>query len=99
MTGYKVVLTLRARQDIQASIKWYNVKQKGLGKRFYQFVKQAISTLHLIPFFQVRYSEVRCLKVKRFPYLVHYVIEDDTIYILAVICTYQDPEKHWVDLK
>lgn len=99
MTGYKVVLTLRARQDIQASIKWYNIKQKGLGKRFHQFVTQAISTIQSIPFFQVRYLEVRCLKVKRFPYLIHYIIEDDTIYILAVISTHQNPDDHWVDFK
>lgn len=98
MTSYPVIVTHKARVDIQATVRWYNSKQKGLGKRFYFFFNQAISTLQSTPFFQIRYDEIRCLKIKRFPYLIHYLVDDEHVYILAVISTHQDPEKHWIDL-
>ncbi len=96
MKAQRIILTQRARQDIQASIKWYNSKQKGLGKRFHAFLKEAISNIENTPRFQVRYDDVRCLKVKRFPYLIHYIIEDETVYILAIISTHQNPDEHWL---
>ena len=97
MKPYKVILTLRARQDIQETIKWYNSRQRGLGRKFHAFLKLAISTIKASPFYEVRYAEIRCFKIKRFPYLIHFIVEQDTVYVLAVICTHRDPEKHWLE--
>ncbi|MDO8929033.1 MAG: hypothetical protein Q7W54_08595 [Bacteroidota bacterium] len=50
--------------------------------------------------FAVRYDEIRCLKVKKFPYAIHYQIleQQKTVSIKAVFCTYQNPEK-WEERK
>ena len=50
-------------KDIQEGIDWYNEKQSGLGKRFYFEVRAAFTTLRRMPYFQVRYDDVRCLPI------------------------------------
>jgi hypothetical protein len=44
-------------------------------------------------FASFRYEDVRCAQVPKFPYLVHYTINEDTrtIFIAAVYSTYQQP--------
>lgn len=95
MRTSKVVISSRAKGDIQEVISWYNVKQPDLGKRFHKLIKQAISIISLNPHFAIKYDDVRCLKVKKFPYLIHYIIDGEVVYILAVICTHRNPEEHW----
>lgn len=97
MKATDVILTYRAKKDIQEAISWYNKKQKGLGKRFHACLKKAIARIEATPKFEIRYNRVRCLKVQRFPYLIHYIIEDNIVFILAVISTHQNPDEHWIN--
>ena len=84
--------------DIQEGINWYNSRQKGLGKRFHSSVKQEYNILRKTPHFRVRYEGVRCLPMRKFPYMIHYIIEEDKkiIVVIGVINTYKDPAK-WVE--
>jgi hypothetical protein len=73
---YKLVVQPAARIDIQDSIAWYNRQQKGLGRRFHSTVKESFDHLRTNPFFQNRYSAVRCLPLKKFPFMVHFTVEE-----------------------
>lgn len=54
---------------------WYNNKRPGLGSRFFKAVKDQTIRIKKNPFSAaLRYDDVRCAKVKGFPYLVHYKI-------------------------
>jgi len=79
--------------DIQEGIHWYNSRQKGWGKRFFNAVQQEYKTLRINPGFQVRYDEVKCLPVKKFPYMIHYYVNEKskTVVIMGVINTYLNP--------
>ncbi|OQX75926.1 MAG: hypothetical protein B6D61_09565 [Bacteroidetes bacterium 4484_249] len=92
---YKLNIKPEAHQDIQEGIDWYNSKQTGLGKRFHVAVKQEFWTLRKIPFFQVRYDGIRCLPLKKFPYMIHYILEENKkqIIVLGVVNTYKNPIK------
>jgi hypothetical protein len=79
---------------LQENIDWYNKKQRGLGSRFFKAVKEQITRIKKNPYtISVRYDDIRCAKVKKFPYLVHFGIFQDLkiIKVMAVLSTYRDP--------
>ncbi len=85
-----------AFEDIQKAVDYYNQKQEGLGKRFFITVDQHFDFLKKnYTSCAVRYDDIRCMKVKKFPYAIHYriVMQQKTVSIKAVFCTYQDPAK------
>lgn len=90
---YKVVIQPEVFDDIQEGIDWYNSRQNGLGKRFFSAVQQEFKTLRINPGFQVRYDEVKCLPVKKFPYMVHYYVNEQSkiVVIMGVINTNLNP--------
>ena len=97
MQSYEILIEERALLDIHQGFEYYETLQPGLGVRFNQSVFHSFETLQLNPFYQVRYDEVRCLPVKKFPYMVHYKVNElkGIVNVLAVINTYRDPDKTW----
>lgn len=92
---YKIIYASEVYDDLQQAIDFYNSRQKGLGARFFKTVKIQISKIKSNAFgFQVRYSDVRCLPLIKFPYTIHYrpFPETNTIKIIAIFCDYLDPE-------
>jgi len=67
----------QAKVDIQEQIHFYNDKQKGLGKRFHNDVKSTFKSIRKNPFYQIRYKDVRCLPLKKFPTMVHYTLDEN----------------------
>ncbi|MCF8427959.1 MAG: type II toxin-antitoxin system RelE/ParE family toxin [Bacteroidia bacterium] len=94
--AYKIILEPGAFSDIQESIDYYNKKQIGLGKRFHQIVKSSFDAIKISPYYQIRYSNVRCFYTKPFPFLIHFSLNEQAkiIHILAVLHTSKDP-KNW----
>jgi len=93
---YKVIISDSAKVDIEESALWYNHKQKGLGKRFTQSIKDCIVSIKLQPeSFQIRYKNNRAAIPYKFPYLVIYYIDDnnETISIIAVFHSSQNPKR------
>ena len=73
---YSLEIKKEAHQDIQSGINWYDSRQKGLGKRFHSAVKKGYEVIRSNPYFQVRYENVRCLSVRKFPYMLHYIVNE-----------------------
>lgn len=95
MSGsFEVVVLEPALVDIQAAIDFYDEQQIGLGRRFETELNQFLTTIETLPFFQVRYNIVRCLPLKRFPFMVHFsVLEEECIVqIHAVLHTSMSPD-------
>ncbi|MEX2602741.1 MAG: hypothetical protein WD361_00995 [Gracilimonas sp.] len=68
---YTIKIEKEAEQDIQNGINWYNEQEFGLGRTFYTAVKQHFEKLRINPFFQIRYDNIHCLPLKRFPFMIH----------------------------
>lgn len=94
MKSFKIKLNPSAKEDIQESIKWYNSKVPGLGKNFHQEIKNAFEAIRLTKFYQVRYDEVRCLPIKKYPYMIHFSVDEANLQIIirAVFNTHRDPK-------
>jgi hypothetical protein len=92
---FNVIYASAVYDDIQHAIDFYNSRRKGLGLQFYKSLKNRISFIKTNAFaFQIRYADVRCVPLPKFPYTIHYRLYQDTntIQVLAVFCDYQFPE-------
>lgn len=98
--SFHVILNTGVADDIQEAVDYYKNKEKSLGLKFYQSAKNTIKTLtDDALLYQIKYKDVRCVKVSIFPYLVHYVVDkkENLVRVYGVICTYKNPDKHWVE--
>jgi plasmid stabilization system protein ParE len=92
---YKIKIEPEALADIQNISDWYNAKKAGLGKRFQYTTIRQINTLNKDPhIYAVRYNEIRCMGIKKFPYMAHFYINNETatVEVLAVFSTDRDPK-------
>lgn len=89
---YKIQVDEDAFQDIIDASLWYEEQSIGLGKRFRVQVMKQISGLKKNPLiFAVRYSDVFCVRVDKFPFLIHYIVEANCVYIYSVFHTSRNP--------
>ena len=96
---FTIDIELEAFEDIQKAVDYYNQKQNGLGKHFLNTVDQHFDFLKKnYTSCAMRYDDIRCMKVKKFPYAIHYRIvkQQKVVSIKAVFCTFQNPDK-WED--
>jgi hypothetical protein len=99
--GFKLIYAAEVYDDLQQNIDWYNERQPGLGSRFFKAVKEQTARIKKNPYgIAIRYEEVRCAKVKGFPYMVHFKVFPDikTVKVTAVFSTHRDP-KIWEERK
>jgi len=95
MSPYKVKIDTEALLDIQEISDWYNKRVENLGLRFQKNVRLQIDTLkHNADSYGIRYYDVRCMLVKKFPFLIHYIIDEanETVEVFAIIHTSRSPK-------
>jgi hypothetical protein len=95
MKTYKLSIDDDALQDIQNATDWYNEQLYGLGKRFQKQATSQISGLKSsASLYAIRYADVRCMRLKTFPFMVHYTLNLDTLLVevFALIHTSRNPE-------
>lgn len=94
-TSYSLEVLPDAKQDVFDAVTWYNSKQTGLSERFLgelELVFQRIETLPL-HFMKVHRNSRQAL-LSKFPFAVHYFIENERIVVFAIIHTSRNP-KRW----
>jgi toxin ParE1/3/4 len=93
--NFSIVIDPRAIKDIQEAINYYDEQQIGLGAKFEALINKHLSALEKNPYFQIRYANVRCLSLNKFPFMVHFTIDEENklIEVRAVFHTSRDPKK------
>ena len=94
---YSVRFTQAARSELIDAQDWYEREAHGLGRRFLRAVDQVAERISANPLqFSVVYKNVRRALLRRFPYSLLYIIEDDTNTVLVIACFHasRDPS-HW----
>ena len=91
---FKVEILKRASLEIDEISEYYESLVDGLGTKFYIELSFYIETLHYIPFFEKKYKLIRVLPLKKFPYSIHFSVNESEkiVEIHAVTCDYQNPE-------
>ena len=94
MKKFRIKIDPLALADIQDITDQYNKQQEKLGNRFQETTIKQINKLAKYPnSFAIRYKEIRCIQVKKFPYMVHFSINEEPgfVEVLAVISTHRNP--------
>ena len=88
----KLIVTKEAEADILHGYISYEEKQEGLGGRFLKEIELACRRILPNPFlYQEVEPDIRRAVTHKFPYLVFYTFDEETVQILAVIHGSQDP--------
>jgi plasmid stabilization system protein ParE len=94
MPEYKIRIHSEAMDDLQEAIEWYEDQMSGLGSRFKkQVVKQIDKLKATAGIYSIRYGEVRCVVIEKFPFMIHFTIDDNHnhVDILAIFHTSRNP--------
>ncbi len=92
---YQILIEPDALQDIQNAIDYYDEELAGLGKKFEQALNKLFISLERSPFYAIRYSEVHCLPLKKFPFMIHFTVDEINLQVVirAVLHTALSPGK------
>lgn len=89
---YKIIVRPEAENDLKEAFSWYEDKREGLGYNFLLQVEAGLRFIERNP--EVCPSEYKGARkhfIKRFPYKMIYLIEGETIIVLAVIHAKRSP--------
>ncbi|PKP11440.1 MAG: addiction module toxin RelE [Bacteroidetes bacterium HGW-Bacteroidetes-4] len=96
---YKLVVKPKAEQDAKDAALWYNNKREDLGNEFLLAIEAQINAIHRNPNqFQIIYNSIRRALIARFPYGIFFIVEKNTIYVLAILHTFRNPQ-NWKNRK
>ena len=74
---------------------WYNGQQSGLGTEFRDTIDDLLGRLAENPRIYPRvYGEVHRAVLRRFPYVVYFLVDDFEVVVLAVLHSRRDPRIH-----
>ncbi|CAA6826387.1 MAG: Unknown protein [uncultured Sulfurovum sp.] len=94
MKTYSLYLTEDAQIDIYNSEKFYENKSPNLGTYFYDSIISDLDALkHYAGIHAIHFGLYRMV-TKRFPYVIYYNIEDNTVIVHAILHTRMDISSH-----
>src|ERR1041385_1473425 len=89
------VLRRVAEREFDDSIAWYEAQREGLGQEFRAAIEQYFQRIaeNAEWFPEVRGRVRRAVVLRRFPFVIHFLIEAARIWILSFFHTSRDPEQ------
>lgn len=94
--NYQVIISEAAESDIQDSFFWYKYRSESLAQLFIQHLDEVLQILLKNPNqFQERAKGLRVGFLRKFPFGVHYIIENKRVLVIGVFHTSRDP-KEWI---
>ncbi len=89
---YTIVIQPEAEADLDDAYEWYEEHRTGLGDQFLAAIEAAFDQLRKTASVQrIVYKSVRQSLVRRFPYIVSYIIDADVVDVIAVFHAHRDP--------
>ena len=94
MKSYKIVLYKDAILDLKQALDYYQKINPEIAQKFYQVTNTTLEQLKRNPFYQIRYDEFRLKVIKGFPYIIHFIVEENnkTVKVFGIRNHHQDPE-------
>ncbi len=94
---YLIKINKRAFNDIQKALSYYDTIDALIADKFLSNVNRTINSIASNPFFQNRYADVRCIVIPKFPYMIHFQVNEkkNFVVIRAVINTSKNPKTNW----
>ena len=90
---YRLVILKTAADDIKESSDWYDLQQKGLGKKFQSRVFHKLVNIENNPLlYPVKFSEeFRFARVNIFPFFIVFEVVGDEVRVNSIFHTSRNP--------
>jgi toxin ParE1/3/4 len=83
-----------AKADLAEAYRWYQSRRAGLGDEYLAAVRLALEAIEHGPEqYPFAADDIRKAPLRRFPYVVYYVIMDTSISVLAVMHSRRHPRR------
>ena len=94
---WKVNFSPESLADVQSALSYYLGISVSTGEAFILAVENGVSTLKKNPYYQIRYKNIRCLPLHKFPFMLHFELDENNsqIKILGCIHTSLNPSDRW----
>ena len=90
---YRVIVSPEAENDLKEAFSWYEDNRTGLGYDFLLQVDAGINFINRNPeIHPIEYRGTRKHLIKRFPYRIIYLVEEERIIVLAVLHGKRSPD-------
>ncbi|MEX0268968.1 type II toxin-antitoxin system RelE/ParE family toxin [Leptolyngbyaceae cyanobacterium UHCC 1019] len=95
--SYSLIIRPEAELDIQDAFEWYEAQTSGLGSEFVRAVDTCLSGIGRSPLaYPIIHQKLRRALVRRFPYGILYVFDQDIIAVVGCFHGKRDPQS-WQD--
>jgi toxin ParE1/3/4 len=93
---YSYNLSQEAENDLFEAFTWYEEQKQGLGDEFLKSLDNAYQSIIQNPStYRIIYkNKIRAFSVKRFPFLILYLIDNHDINVISIFNTHRNP-KTW----
>ena len=89
---FRVIFTQGARGEVLKAQDWYEREAPGLGRHFREAIDALIERMSANPRqFPVMFKAVRRALLRRFPYSLFFVMEGETLLVIACFHASRDP--------
>ena len=91
---HRLLVSEEAYLDMVDAINYYkNLSYRNLANRFKEQLKEGMDYITRYPrHFAIKYRGVRIYNLKKFPYQIHYLLEENVVMILGVFHGSSEPE-------
>ena len=87
-----LIIRPEAEADLAEARAWYERRRVGLGEEFVRSVEEDLDHIRRVPLAATEVvSGVRRVRLRRFPYAIFSLVEDEYISVIAVYHTWRDP--------
>lgn len=96
MKSFSIRVLAAAEEDLDEAFEYYADISPKLAERFIKIVNVALNDLKKNPHYQIRYDNFRMKIVKKFPYVIHYILDENRqiVFVYGIRNSYQDPDKY-----
>jgi plasmid stabilization system protein ParE len=92
MNNHRVFVRAQAEADIASAATWYDKQSPGLGTEYLRAVDVCIAAIARNPaMFATVYRSVRRALLRRFPYGLFFLVDNESVVILACLHGKQSP--------
>lgn len=95
--SYSLVIKPEAELDIEDAYQYYETREPGLGSEFVRAADACLSKVGRNPnAYRIVHKQVRRALIRRFPYGLFYIFENNTIFVVACFHAKREP-RSWTD--
>ena len=89
----QIIVRPEAETEVQTAFDWYEAQSDGLGLEFLRAIEACLSGVARNPFAYTvaKLPNIRRALVRRFPYALFYLVDDDAIVVIAVFNVKRQP--------